>query len=78
MEIEYLQILKNNPYKGIDDPFKRLRITGIPDTEINYLEQTWNNGNHFPKVLKELLFLAGQNFPGFSYGIDSTQNEFQL
>jgi len=76
MKIEYLQKLRENPYEEINN--KLLEIKGISEAEINSLEQTWNNGNSFPKALKELLFLAGENFPGFSYGIGSTQNEFQV
>ncbi len=54
MEIEYLKTLRDNPVDfGVTMNYTN---RGIPITEIEQLEQTWNNGNPFPKALRELLF----------------------
>lgn len=50
MTINYLQILRDNP------KLSKNIMRGMTLTEITQLEQAWNNGNPFPKVLKELLF----------------------
>ncbi|WP_112087342.1 hypothetical protein [Flavobacterium lacus] len=41
---------------------------GIPLSEIEQLEQVWNNGNPFPIALRELLFLAGNSCYVLDYG----------
>ena len=52
MTIQYLQKLRdNNKMDGFTDE-------GLSLSEIAQLEQLCNNGNPFPQVLKELLFLA--------------------
>ncbi len=72
MIIEYLKELENNPTRGI---FSNEGIIEI--TKIQKLEQDYNNGNPFPKVLKELLFLAG-NYCGYlDFGSYDTQQELQ-
>jgi hypothetical protein len=76
MEIEYLKMLRDNPAMYPNDIDYKGEIRGIPLTEIEQLEQTWNNGNPFPKALRELLFLAGEFCYVFSYGI-STQQALQ-
>jgi len=69
MEIIYLKKLQENlnirPY-----PCEPISIT-----EIESLEQTYNNGNPFPKVLRELLFLAGEYCMVLDYG---HENEDEL
>lgn len=50
---------------------------GISLEEINSLEQNWNNGNQFPSALRELLFLAGNYYNVFDYGIFDSQQDFQ-
>ena len=77
MEIEYLKMLRDNPIKVSKVTDYVSEIKGIPLTEIEQLEQTWNNGNPFPKALRELLFLAGDDCYVFSFGINDTQQELQ-
>ena len=53
MQITFLKKMKNNPtYNGFINE-------GLSLTDIQQLELTFNNGNPFPKVLKEFLYLAG-------------------
>ena len=52
MTIDYLQKLRDIPSDGTTN-------RGISLLEITHLEQVFNNGNLFPKVLKEFLYLAG-------------------
>ena len=70
MEITYLQALKETPH--VDFP-----NDGIPETEIARLEYLYNNGNPFPKVLKELLFLAGNHCEWLDFSIYDSQQELQ-
>jgi hypothetical protein len=66
MNIQYLIELQNNPTLEINNSGHFSTIQGIPISEIEQLEQTWNNGNPFPGALRELLFLAGN----FCYVLD--------
>jgi hypothetical protein len=59
MNIEYLTYLRDNPIKYPNDLEDQYPIKGIPLSEIEALETKYNNGNVFPKALRELLFLAG-------------------
>lgn len=71
MEIQYLTILRDNPVKiGVTRNFPN---RGISEVEITQLEQLYNNGNPFPKALKELLFLAGESCYVLAYLNDSQQ-----
>ncbi len=72
MEIEILTKLRDNPF--LDDEFEN---QGISEEEIAHLEQLYNNGNPFPKVLKEFLFLGGVYNPVLDIGIWDTQEEMQ-
>lgn len=74
MQIEILTKLRDYPV----DPKRGSLFTneGISETEIAQLEQTWNNGNPFPKALKEFLFLAGKYCYLCEILMDS-QEEFQ-
>lgn len=71
MEINYLKKLKDYPsmYERTCEP--------ISLEEITQLEQLYNNGNPFPKVLKEYLHLAGNFCTVIDGGIYSTQQELQ-
>lgn len=71
MEIQYLKKLKDYPsmYERTCEP--------ISLEEIAQLEQLYNNGNPFPKVLKEYLYLAGNFCTVIDSGISDTQQEFQ-
>ena len=64
MEITYLKKLQENldirPYP----------CEPLPMSEIENLEQTYNNGNPFPKVLRELLFLAEEYCMVLDYGAE--------
>lgn len=71
MEIEILKELQEYPER---DSFYN---EPIPIEEIGILEQLYNNGNPFPKALKELLFLAGNGCIVFDYGINDSQQELQ-
>lgn len=73
MDIEYLTQLKNNPIKFSNYTENRFENRGISETEIAQLEQSYNSSNPFPKVLKELLFLAGDFCYLFDIG-DSQQD----
>ncbi|MFC0779467.1 hypothetical protein [Flavobacterium sp. HJSW_4] len=77
MEIEYLQKLKNNPKKYSKRDEFRFEIKGINMDEIQDLEKLYNNGNHFPKSLRELLFLSGEYSYTFDLGINDNQKEMQ-
>lgn len=56
MEINYLKILQENPKGSQDDNLMR----GLTIQEIQGLETLWNNGNPFPVVLREYLYLGGE------------------
>ncbi|WP_163408665.1 SMI1/KNR4 family protein [Flavobacterium ajazii] len=77
MEIEYLQKLKENPRRYSKREEFRFEIKGISIDEIQSLEKLYNNGNHFPKSLRELLFLSGNYSYTFSWGINDSQKEMQ-
>lgn len=77
MNIQYLKKLQTNPSLEINNSGYFSSIKGISETEIKSLEQLYNNENPFPKVLKELLLLAGTNCFVCDYGINKTQQELQ-
>jgi len=64
MEITYLKKLQENLNIGYSP------CQPLPISEIENLEQTYNNGNPFPKVLRELLFLAGEDCMVLDYGAE--------
>ena len=71
MNINYLQKLQfNNKMDGFTNE-------GLTLSEISQLEQLYNNGNPFPKVLKELLFLAGNFCNYLDYSVYDSQQEMQ-
>lgn len=71
MEIKFLKHLQANPSRdGVQN--KPISIE-----EITQLEQLYNNGKFFPKVLRELLFLAGNYCITLDTGIFPTQQELQ-
>ena len=75
MQIEYLKELEKNPYHL---GFPKLNNKPISETEILHLEQLYNNnGNTFPKALRELLYLAGNYCYVLDYGISESQEELQ-
>lgn len=76
MEIKFLEKLKNYPSAYPNDADYEGTIKGINLQEIEFLEQLYNNGNTFPKVLRELLFLAGSYCYVLDY-FDDTQEELQ-
>lgn len=76
MTIEYLKELEANPFLLFSDGYK-FTNRGISLAEIQQLEQLYNNGNPFPKVLKELLYLAGDFCWCLDMGSYDTQQELQ-
>lgn len=64
MTIEYLQSLRDNPNAS----GYRFTNEAIELSEIEQLEAQHNNGNPFPKALRELLYLAGEYCYIFDYG----------
>ena len=77
MEIKYLGYLRDNPDAYPNEIEDKLTIEPISLQEIATLEQLYNNGNPFPIVLKELLFLAGAFCYVLDYGTFDTQQELQ-
>lgn len=71
MTIQYLQALRDN--KTMDG----FADKGLTESQISQLEQLYNNGTPFPKVLKELLFLAGKSCNYLDYSVYNTQQEMQ-
>ncbi|MCA6065677.1 hypothetical protein JI747_000720 [Chryseobacterium sp. RG1] len=71
MEIKYLDILLK--YPELDGWKNR----GISEDEILLLEHFCNEERTFPKVLKELLLLAGNFCYALDYGIYDSQIELQ-
>lgn len=77
MTIKYLQLLKDNPVNYSNGTELKFEIKGISESEIKDLELTWNNSLPFPKILKELLYLAGNFCYVCSYGPNDSQQEMQ-
>ena len=74
MKIEYLKELELNPYRY---GAPHMNNDPIPLTEIKNLEQLYNDGQPFPKALKELLYLAGAYCYVLEYGAFDSQQEMQ-
>ncbi|WP_343534727.1 SMI1/KNR4 family protein [Pedobacter sp.] len=70
MEIQYLTYLR-------DSPIGNWPIKPISLSEIEQLETLYNNGDSFPKALKELLFLAGKYCYVLDYGVFDDLQEMQ-
>lgn len=74
MHTKYLLNLKNLNHFLPDKYFPN---ESISLEEISQLEQAYNNGNAFPKVLQEYLSIAGKYCPVTDKGIFTTQQELQ-
>ena len=75
MEIEYLKYLEENPIKkGTSQDWP---IRSISLSEIETLENKYNNATPFPKALRELLFLAGEYCYVLDYGTHKSQDDLQ-
>ncbi|NQX86330.1 MAG: hypothetical protein HRT67_10580 [Flavobacteriaceae bacterium] len=74
MEIQYLQKLIEYP-AGLD-AYGNLSFENEPSSmeEILEMEALYNNGNQFPKVLRELLYLAGEGCYCLSYNAVDPDN----
>lgn len=72
MEILYLQQLRDEGNSISHWPMEPISLS-----EIEHLEQLYNNGNPFPKVLREFLYIAGNYCPVIDMGIENTQEECQ-
>ena len=77
MEINYLQVLRDNPARNPNALGYKAAIDPISLTEITQLELGYNNGNPFPKALKELLYLAGKRCYVCDYGVYHNHHELQ-
>lgn len=79
MNIELLTYLRDNPKLRPQNPNPedQYPIKGLSLETIAELEQKFNNGNPFPKVLKELLYLAGEDCYVLAYDIDPTMKDMQ-
>ena len=77
MEIQYLAKLKDNPSKNPNSVEHPWTIQPITLTEITQLEALYNNGQLFPKALRELLYLAGNYCYVLSMGSCDTQQQMQ-
>ena len=78
MNIEILTKLKDNPKRNPNKLGYEFANEGLSVVEIEQLELDWNNGNNFPKALRELLYLGGAYCYCFSYSFYDTQNEMQI
>lgn len=67
----YLQALKENNKIG------NFTDEGLTPSQIIHLEQLYNNSNQFPKILKELLLLAGNYCNCLDYGPYDSMQEMQ-
>ncbi|NQX86328.1 MAG: SMI1/KNR4 family protein [Flavobacteriaceae bacterium] len=56
MEIQYLTELEAKPKRNAQTS----PVEGYSESEIIQLEQSFNNGNTFPRAYREYLFLAGK------------------
>lgn len=76
MEIEYLKELRDNP-SGYPNEAYKATIKPLSTSEIEQLESLYNSGMSFPKVLRELLFLAGKFCYVLDYSLHDSQQELQ-
>jgi hypothetical protein len=77
MNIAYLKKLRDYPVRNPNATELRGEIEGLPLSEIEQLETNWNNGNPFPKSLRELLFLAGEYCYVLDYGAYDSLDQIQ-
>jgi hypothetical protein len=79
MNIELLTYLRDNPkeYPQDPDPNDQWPNRGLSLETITAFEMKYNNGNPFPKVLKELLYLAGEFCYVLAYDNSDTMEEMQ-
>jgi len=75
MKIEYLIDVANYTYETHTGEIKGNEPLSF--TEIQDLENDYNDGAEFPKVLRELLFLAGQSFHLLDHGLCENHQELQ-
>ena len=73
MKIKYLKDLENFP-----DGIELFNNRGIAIEEIEALEVTYNSGNKFPQVLRELLFIAGDYCVCFDYWDNITEMNIEV
>ena len=68
MDIRYLTQLNDNPTVTLPLSSRVLKLEPLTIDEIIALETTYNAGNAFPAVLRELLYIAGKSCYLFDYG----------
>lgn len=78
MDIHFLQHLRDNPSAYPNDTDYKDTIEPISLEEIEHLEQLYNNGIPFPKALRELLYLAGNDCYVLDYGMYDSQELMQI
>jgi len=76
MDIRYLTQLNDNPTFTSPLSSNVLKLEPLTIDEIHALETTYNAGNAFPAVLRELLYIAGKSCYLFDY-IGKTQDGVQ-
>nr|WP_067053125.1 hypothetical protein [Mucilaginibacter sp. L294] len=77
MEIHYLQKLQENAVIRNKETGSTSKIKGITEAEIENLENRYNSGDKFPLVLKELLYLGGEDCYFLDYNLYNDQAEMQ-
>jgi len=77
MNIQYLTQLSNNPVVSVPATGAVFTLSAITMGEILTLETNFNNGNAFPVVLRELLFLAGKSCYVLDDGVNGNQTDLQ-
>jgi len=77
MEVKYQILLNNNPrIKSLETDYIN-KIEPISIEEIMGLENGFNNGQPFPRALRELLYLAGKTCYVLNY-IGDSQMDMQI
>ncbi len=77
MNIEILKYLEENPEAYPNDIEDKHPIEGLTIPQIEALETKYNGGNPFPKALRELLYLAGNDCYVLDNGGFDSQDELQ-
>lgn len=77
MELEFMKDLRDNPAAYPNSAGFKGLIKPITASEIDHLEELYNNGSKFPKALRELLLLAGKSCYVLDYGLYDTQQDLQ-
>jgi|GEM_PF-2192051 len=77
MEIKYLIQLSNNPIVTSTLSSRVRKLEPLSTDQVVALEMSYNRGRPFPVVLRELLYIAGQNCYVLDYGPTDSQDDLQ-